>query len=281
MRHLQALAMLSVVTALSAATAVAQDDAKFDACEKAPSHDCVLDLLWDQMPKVGRDYQAETKRAFIDAALLTGDRVLIDLYMERTGWRGPDLLNASYISIARRKGDRATLVQHGDEAIRGLRYDWYQLSDLARGLAEVGEIDKARKVADLIPHGDDDSVTALNLHTTVLEVIAFHDATPITLRQWADGIAVGDGWWTDEDLVWLKSAATRTSDLNAFSAELQARYREDGWRYLRALVRLAPQMTTSPDAVRIFSAHVESWAILRHSTHASRRRRPALHASAR
>ena len=260
MRHLQALAMLSVVTALSAATAVAQDDAKFDACEKAPSHACVLDLLWDQMPKVGRDYQAETKRAFIDAALLTGDRVLIDLYMERTGWRGPDVLNASYISIARRKGDRATLVQHGDEAIRGLRYDWYQLSDLARGLAEVGEIDKARKVADLIPHGDDDSVTTLNLHTNVLEVIAFHDATPITLRQWADGIAVGDGWWTDEDLVWLKSAATRTSDLNAFSAELQARYREDGWRYLRALVRLAPQMTTSPDAVRIFSAHVESWA---------------------
>ena len=73
MRHLRALAMLSVVTALSAATAVAQDDAKFDACEKAPSHACVLDLLWDQMPKVGRDYQAETKRAVIDAALLTGD----------------------------------------------------------------------------------------------------------------------------------------------------------------------------------------------------------------
>jgi hypothetical protein len=260
MRHLRALAVLSVLAALGPAPALAQDDAKFDACEKAPTHACVLDLLWDQMPRVGRDYEAETKRAFIDAALLTGDKALIDLYLERTGWRGPDALNSSYISVARQKGDRATLVKHGDEAIRGLRYDWYQLSDIARGLAEVGEIEKARKVADLIPHGDDDSVTTLNLHTNVLEVISFHDATPITLRQWADRIAVGDGWWTDENLAWLKAAVTRTSDLNAFSAELQARYREDGWRYLRALVRLAPQMTASPDADRIFSAHVESWA---------------------
>jgi hypothetical protein len=260
MRHLRTLAVLAVAGGLVAGQAAAQDNAKLEACQKAPSHACVLDLLWDQMPKVSRDYQAETKRAFIDAALLTGDKALIDLYMQRTDWRNADALNSSYINVARRKGDRATLVEHGDKAISGLRYDWYQLSAIAGGLAEVGEIEKARKVADLIPHGDDDSVTALNLHTHVMEVIAFHDATPISLRQWADRLAAGDGWWTEEDIAWLTSAATRTSDLNAFSAELQARYREDGWRYLRALVRLAPQMTTSPDAARIFRAHIEGWA---------------------
>jgi hypothetical protein len=259
MRHLRALAAISVVAALGATPAVAQDKAKFDACKKAPTHACVLDLLWDQMPKVGPDYQAETKRAFIDAALLTGDKTLIDLYIERTGWSGPDALNSSYISVARQKGDRATLVKHGDEAIRGLRYDWYQLSDIARGLAEVGEIEKARKVADLIPHGDEDSVTTLNLHTNVLEVISFHDATPITLRQWAEA-AGGDEWWDEADLGWLKAAATRTADLNAFSIELQERYRADGWKYLRALVRLAPQMAASPDAPRIFSSHLQGWA---------------------
>lgn len=259
MRHLRALAALSVVVALSAGPASTQNDARFDGCEKAPTHACVLDLLWDQMPRVGRDYQAETRRAFIDAALLTGDKALIDLYMERTGWSGPDALNSSHISVARQKSDRATLVRFGDEAIRGLRFDWYQLSDIARGLAEVGEIEKARMVADLIPHGDDDSVTTLNLHTNVLEVISFHDATPITLRQWADK-AAGDDWWEEADRDWLNSAATRTTDLNAFSFELQERYRADGWKYLRALVRLAPQMSASPDAPRIFSAHVQGWA---------------------
>ncbi len=249
-----------IALALSASPATAQDKAKTDACATSPTHACVLDLLWDQMARVPRDYQAETRRAFIDAALLTGDQSLIDLYMQRTEWRNADALNASYINLAREKKDRATLISHGDKAISGVRYDWYQLSALAQGLAEVGEIELAYMVADLIPHGDEDSVTTLNLHTHAREVISFHHAEPISLRKWADDIATGEGWWTEEDLAWLKSAPARTSDLNAFSAELQERYRADGWKYLRALVRLAPQMTASRDAARIFKAHIETWA---------------------
>lgn len=237
------------------------DEAKLEACRKTPTHACVLDLLWDEMPRVGRDYQAETKRAFIDAALLTGDKALIDLYMERTEWRNADALNSSYIGVARQKGDRDTLVEHGDKAIRGLRYDWYQLSTIANGLAEVGEIEKARKVADLIPHGPDDSVTTLNLHTFAQEVIGFHDPAPVSLANWADRIATDDGWFEEADQAWLKSAAARAGDLSAFPQELQERYRADGWKYLRAIARLAPQMTASGDAAApLFRAYVEGWA---------------------
>ncbi len=261
MRHLRALAIASVACALGAAPAAAQDNAKLEACQKAPTHACVLDLLWDQMPKVGRDYQSETKLAFIDAALLTGDKALIDLYMQRTEWRNPDALKSSYISIARQKGDRATLVEHADKAISGLRYDWYQLSAIANGLAEVGEIDRARKVAELIPHGDDDSVTSLNLHRSALEQIAFHDPTPITFSGWADRLATDNAWWEEPDIGWLKDAAARAGDVSTFPQELQQRYRADGWKYLRALARLAPEMTASGEVgAQLFRNYVEGWA---------------------
>lgn len=261
MRHLRALAVLSVAGALGVAPAMAQDNTKLEACQKAPTHACVLDLLWDQMPKVGRDYQAETRLAFIDAALLTGDQALIDLYLQRTEWRNPDALIASYIKLARQKGDRATLVDHADKAISGLRYDWYQLSAIANGLAEVGEIDRARKVADLIPHGDDDSVTALNLHRDVLEEIAFRDPTPVTFADWADRLATDNAWWEDPDIAWLKDAAARAGDVSAFPQELQQRYRADGWKYLRALARLAPEMTASGEAgAQLFRSYVAGWA---------------------
>lgn len=261
MRHLRALAMLSVAVTLGVAPAAAQDAGKLEACQEASTHACVLDLLWDHMSKVGRDYQAETKRAFIDAALLTGDRTLIDLYMQRTEWRNADALNSSYISVARQKGDGATLVEHADKAISGLRYDWYQLSAIANGLAEVGEIDRARRVADLIPHGDEDSVTSLNLHRGALEQIAFHDPAPVTFAGWADRIATDNAWWEEPDIGWFKDAATRAGDVSVFSQELQQRYRADGWKYLRALVRLAPVMTASGEAgAQLFRSYVEGWA---------------------
>lgn len=261
MRHLRALGMLSVAGALGVAPAIAQDTAKLEACQKAPTHACVLGLLWDQMPKVGRDYQAETKLAFIDAALLTGDQALVDLYLQRTEWRNPDALNASYISLARQKGDRATLVEHADKAISGLRYDWYQLSAIANGLAEVGEMDRARKVADLIPHGDDDSVTSLNLHRSAIEQIAFRDPTPVTFAGWADRLATDNAWWEEPDITWLKDAAARAGDVSNFPQELQQRYRADGWKYLRALARLAPEMTASGEAsAQLFRSYVEGWA---------------------
>jgi hypothetical protein len=258
-RALVLVVMMAAASAAGPAFAPSFADEKSDACSANPTHACVLDLLWDQMARVQRDYQAETKRAFIDAALLTGDKALVDLYMQRTEWRNADALNASYIGLARQKKDRAALVSHGDKAISGVSYDWYQLSAIAQGLAEVGEVERAYMVADIIPHGDEDGVTTLNLHTHAREVISFHDVEPLTLRQWANGIATGEGWWTGEDLAWLNDAAERTADINAFSAELQARYRADGWKYLRALVRLAPRMN-APDAARIFRAHVETWA---------------------
>ncbi len=260
MRHLPTLGLVSMLVAL-AAPAAAQSEAKLDACEAAPSHACVLDLMWDQMPKVGRDYQAETKRAFIDAALLTGDQSLVDLYLERTEWRNPDALTASYIALARSKGDRAALIDHAGKALSGLRYDWYQLSALANGLAETGEIEMARKVADLIPHGDDDSVTSLNLHRNALEQIAFNDPAPVMPRGWADKLANDNAWWEEADIAWLKEAAARAGDVSTFPQELQQRYRADGWKYLRALVRLAPEMTASgPPGAQLFRSYVDGWA---------------------
>lgn len=261
MPHLRALAFIPVMIALAATPAFAQDDAKLDACEAAPTHACVLDLMWDQMPKVGRDYQAETKRAFIDAALLTGDQALIDLYMQRTEWKNASALDSSYIAVARTKGDRATIVAYGDKAISGLSFDWYQLSAIAQGLAEVGEIAKARKVADMLPHGPDDSLTTLGLHTHALEVIAFHNPAPATFRGWADRLANDNGWWEQADIDWLAAAAARAGDLNVFPPELQARYRADGWKYLRALARLAPEMTASgPPGAQLFRSYVDGWA---------------------
>ncbi|MEZ6028792.1 MAG: hypothetical protein R3C46_03480 [Hyphomonadaceae bacterium] len=255
------LSALAVTLAFMGAPPAFSDEAKREACAAAPTHACVLDLLWDEMVRVPRDYLAETKRAFIDAVLLTDDKALIDLYMQRTEWRNADALNSSRISIARRKGDSATLIEHADKAIRGLRYDWYQLYDIATGLAESGELERARKVADLIPHGGDDSVTPLNLYQRAQDVIAFNDRAPITFAGWADKIAEGDGWWGEEDITWLKSAAARAGDLSSFPQELQDRYRADGWKYLRALARLAPEMTVSGEAgANLFRSYVESWA---------------------
>ncbi len=260
MRRAPALAAMAVL-ATAAAPAMSQTDAKLKACAASPSHACVLDLLWDQMPKVGRDYQAETKRAFIDAALLTGDKALIDLYLQRTDWGNRDALDSSYIAVARQKADRATLISYGDKAISGLRFDWYQLSAIANGLAEIGETDRARKVAELIPHGPDDSVTTLNLYQHAQEVIGFHDATPVTARTWADQMAGDNDWWEEADITWLNSAASRAGDFATFPKEIQDRYRADGWKYLRALARLAPQITASPEpASAMFRAHIETWA---------------------
>ena len=70
---------LAMLAAMVMAPGLAAADEKADKCEAAPTHACVLDLMWDAMPRVTDNFQAETKRAFIDAALLTGDKVLIDL----------------------------------------------------------------------------------------------------------------------------------------------------------------------------------------------------------
>jgi len=256
-----AVAGLAVAAVIAAAPAIPQDDAKRQACAAAPTHVCVLDLLWDQMPKVGRDYEAETKRAFIDAAMLTGDKALIDLYLARTNWRNPDALDSSYIYAARKKADRATLIAYGDKALSGLRFDWYQLSAIASGLAEVGEIARARKVAQLISNGADAGVTELNLRQHTNEVITYHDSPVLTSRKWADNLANDGAWWEEEQVEWLAAAARRAGNLSAFPQELQQRYKDNGWQYLRALARLAPQMTASgADAVPFFRGPVETWA---------------------
>lgn len=253
-----AVAGLAMAAVIAAAPAIPQDDAKRQACAAAPTHACVLDLLWDQMPKVSRDYEAETKRAFIDAAMLTGDKALIDLYLARTNWRNPDALDSSYIYAARKKADRATLIAFGDKALSGLRFDWYQLSSIASGLAEVGEIARARKVAQLISNGADAGVTELNLRQHTNEVITYHDSPVLTSRKWADNLANDGAWWEEEQVEWLAAAARRAGNLSAFPQELQQRYKDNGWQYLRALARLAPQMTASgADAVRIADVMVE------------------------
>lgn len=260
-RQARAVGVASALAAFVAGSATAQDEAKFEACKAALTHACVLDLMWDQMPKVDRDYQAETKRAFIDAALLTGDETLIELYKERTGWKTDDALDSSYISVARAREDRATLVAYGEKALSGLSFDWYQLAAIARGLAEVGDIDMARKVAELLPHGPDDPLTPAEQYRTTLEVIAYHDPTPVTFISWADRLANDNGWWEQADIDWLEVAAARAGNVNAFPAELQERYRADGWKYLRALARLAPEMTASgPPAAQLFRGYVDGWA---------------------
>jgi hypothetical protein len=252
------------VLALAGSTATPSfaDDAKADACEAAPTHACVLDLMWDHMPRVTRNFQAETKRAFLDAAFLSGDQALIDEYLRRTEWANTAAIDDIRIGIARRTGDHALLVHHADRVISGVTYDWYTVRNLAVGLAEAGDIDRARKLADLIPHGPDDSVTWLNLRTHALEVISFNDPRPVSLRTWADRSATDPAWWEDADQAWLKAATARAGNLDTFQPELQARYRADGWKYLRAIAYLAPQMTASGNeqAVTLFRSYIEDWA---------------------
>jgi len=260
MKDALVFAAMAALAAAAAAPAVSQNDSKLKACTAAPTHACVLDLLWDQMPKVGRDYQAETRRAFIDAALLSGDKALIDLYIQRTEWRNPDALDSCHIAVARQKADKAALISYGDKAISRLRFDWYQLNAIANGLAEIGETDRARKVAELIPRGDEDGVTELNLYQHAQDVIAFHDTTPVTARIWADGKAASNDWWDEAEITWLKAATPRASAAT-FTKELQDRYRADGWKYLNALLRFAPQITNPPEpAAAMLRAHIEGFA---------------------
>lgn len=250
--------------AVLAAPVQAQDDAKQEACEANPTHACVLDLLWSATPRVARDYQAETNRAFIDAAMLTGDKALIDLYLQRTGYRNTGQLVSTEIRIARARKDKAALIAFADKAESGAGYDWYQLHAIAGGLAEQGELARARKVADRIEHGPDDSVTAMNLHRSALDVISFHDNTPVTFRTWADRGAEDVAWWEDADLAFLQALApraARASELDAVMREIDARFKQDGWKYLRALARLAPQLASHGQASRdMFRGFVETWA---------------------
>lgn len=259
-------AMLSGVVALAmlAAPVQAQDDARQEACEANPTHACVLDLLWSATSRVARDYQAETNRAFVDAAMLTGDKALIDLYLQRTGYQNRDALVSTDIGIARARKDKAALIAFAGKAESGARFDWYQLHAIASGLAEQGEIARARKIADRIEHGPDDSVTAMNLHRSALDAISYHDNTPVTFRTWADRGAEDVAWWDEADLAFLKALAPRAgkaSELDAVLREIDTRFKQDGWKYLRALARLAPQLTSHGDAsLGVFRGFVETWA---------------------
>lgn len=262
------VAILLLAADASQRARAAEMEAKLDACAAAPSHACVFDLLWDHVHHVGRDFRATALAAFVETAVLTGDEALIDEYTRRTEWRNRNAMEGFRIKAAAKLKDRAALVSHADRATAGARYDWYDLRALAGGLARIGERERALLVAERIPHGPNDNVTAQNLYRGAQNEIAFHAPAPVSLRMWADRVPA-DRWWKEDDLAFFREAATKLTALGAGAAELgevatalRARAGRDGWLYMRALARLAPEMTASDRAAaaELFGGYVRSWA---------------------